>query len=101
MPCSEAKFLPKRCTASNTISLILLVIDSYYHTVDKSEAHLDYEPFRYREGSARFEAALENFPGFYGLEAAAKLHLALGPSRIQTHIRDLNDHAAERLQSMG
>src|SRR5262249_7597917 len=72
-----------------------------YHTVDKSEAHLDYDLTAYRPGAARFEAALENFPGIWGLDAAVKMLLGLGPRRVQEHILDLTAYAADGLRSRG
>src|SRR5215510_2877788 len=72
-----------------------------YHSVEKSEAHLDYDLTAYRPGAARFEPALENFPGIWGLDAAVKLILGLGPRAVQEHILGLTDYAAERLRSRG
>jgi cysteine desulfurase / selenocysteine lyase len=72
-----------------------------YHSVEKSEAHLDYDLTAYRPGAARFEAALENFPGIWGLDAAVKILLGLGPRRVQDHILALNAYAAEGLRSRG
>jgi selenocysteine lyase/cysteine desulfurase len=72
-----------------------------YHSVAKSEAHLDYDLTAFRPGAARFEAALENFPGIWGLDAAVKVLLGLGPRRVQEHILALNSYAAEGLRSRG
>jgi len=72
-----------------------------YHSVEKSEAHLDYDLTAYRPGAARFEAALENFPGIWGLDAAVKILLGLGPQRVQDHILGLTASAAEDLRSRG
>jgi len=72
-----------------------------YHTVEKGEAHLDYDLTAYRPGAARFEAALENFPGIWGLDAAVKILLGLGPRRVQEHILDVTAYAAEGLRSRG
>lgn len=72
-----------------------------YHSVAKSEAHLDYDLTAYRPGAARFEAALENFPGIWGLDAAVKVLLGLGPRRVQEHILALNAYAAEGLRARG
>src|SRR5262249_49266155 len=72
-----------------------------YHSVEKSEAHLDYDLTALRPGAARFEAALENFPGIWGLAAAGKIPPGLGPRRVQEHILDLTAYAAEGLRSHG
>lgn len=71
-----------------------------YHSTDKGEAHLDYG-LVYRDGAARFEEALINFPGIWGLDAAVKLQLSIGSERIEQHILGLVDDAAERLQEIG
>src|SRR5262249_16649613 len=72
-----------------------------YHSVPKSESHLDYDLTAYREGAARFEAALENFPGIWGLDAAVKILLGLGARRVQDHILGLTAYAAEGLRARG
>jgi cysteine desulfurase / selenocysteine lyase len=72
-----------------------------YHSVEKSEAHLDYDLTAFRPGAARFEAALENFPGIWGLDAAVKILLGLGSPRVQEHILGLAAYAAEGLCSRG
>src|SRR5262249_19747520 len=66
-----------------------------------SEAHLDYDLTAYRPGGARFEPALENFPGIWGLDAAVKILLGLGPQRVEDHILGLTAYAAEGLRSRG
>jgi selenocysteine lyase/cysteine desulfurase len=72
-----------------------------YHTIAKSEAHLDYDIAALRPGAARFEAALENFPGLWGLDAAVKIQLGLGSRAIERHILELTKYATERLRSKG
>lgn len=72
-----------------------------YHTVAKSEAHLDYDLAAYRPGAARFEAALENFPGIWGLDAAVKIQLGLGAEKIEQHILALTDYAEDGLRQRG
>ncbi|MCG8512338.1 MAG: aminotransferase class V-fold PLP-dependent enzyme, partial [Rhodospirillales bacterium] len=52
-------------------------------------------------GSARFEEALANFPGIWGLDAAVTLQLQLGSQNIEDHILGLNQYAIERLRSNG
>lgn len=71
-----------------------------YHSVDKSEDHMDYELI-YRPGAGRFEEALVNFPGIWGLDTAIRIQLALGPHEIESHILGLNALAAEKLKSKG
>ncbi|UCD77741.1 MAG: aminotransferase class V-fold PLP-dependent enzyme, partial [Desulfobacterales bacterium] len=71
-----------------------------YHTVDKGEDHMDYE-LVYRPNAGRFEEALVNFPGIWGLDAAVKIQLALGPQTIERHILGLNALAADKLRSKG
>ena len=71
-----------------------------YHTVNKSEAHLDYD-LTLREDAGRFEEALVNFPGIWGLDAAVRQLLELGMPAVEAHIRTLNDHALDGLQQKG
>lgn len=71
-----------------------------YHTVDKGEDHMNYE-LTYRPDAGRFEEALVNFPGIWGLDTAVKIQLALGPREIERHILGLTALAAEKLRSKG
>jgi cysteine desulfurase / selenocysteine lyase len=71
-----------------------------YHSVDKSEDHLDYD-LTFRKDAGRFEEALVNFPGIYGLDAALDMQLEIGPKAIERRIRALGDYAIERLQAKG
>jgi selenocysteine lyase/cysteine desulfurase len=71
-----------------------------YHSVGKHEDHMDYD-LTYRAGAGRFEEALVNFPGIWGLDAAVKIQLALGPEAIERHILDLVAIAADGLQRRG
>jgi len=71
-----------------------------YHTVDKHEDHMDYE-LVYRGNAGRFEEALVNFPGIWGLDAATRMQLALGTEQIQRHILALTSRAVEGLRSRG
>lgn len=71
-----------------------------YHTVDKSEDHLDYD-LTPRPDASRFEEALVNFPGIWGLHAAVKTMLELGMDNVQRHIFGLTDLAAEGLERRG
>lgn len=85
----------------NRKSLDLLVPPSVgYHTVDRGEAHMDYI-LDFRPDAGRFEEALANFPGIWGLDAAVRIHLSVGPQNAQAHILDLTDYATERLRSAG
>lgn len=63
-----------------------------YHTVDKHEDHMDYD-LVYRANAGRFEEALVNFTGIWGLDAAVRMQLKLGPKEIQRHILALTGHA--------
>jgi selenocysteine lyase/cysteine desulfurase len=71
-----------------------------YHSVDKSEDHMDYE-LVLRGDAGRFEEALVNFPGIYGLDAALDMQLEIGPDAIERRILGLADLAVERLRSKG
>lgn len=71
-----------------------------YHTVDRGEAHMDYI-LDYRDGAARFEEALSNFPGIWGLDAAVRMHLSVTPKAAQDRIGTLVAHAEEGLKGMG
>ena len=71
-----------------------------YHSVDKSEDHMDYD-LTFRPNAGRFEEALVNFPGIWGLEAAVELHLALGPANEERYILGLNTLATRGLEAKG
>jgi selenocysteine lyase/cysteine desulfurase len=71
-----------------------------YHSVDKGEDHMDYD-LTFRETAGRFEEALVNFPGIWGLAAAVEDILALGAGRIEAHITGLIDIAVEGLAARG
>ncbi|HSD51195.1 MAG TPA: aminotransferase class V-fold PLP-dependent enzyme [Candidatus Methylomirabilis sp.] len=71
-----------------------------YHSVGKHEDHMDYE-LVYRPDAGRFEEALVNFPGIWGLDAAVKVLLGLGTCAIETRIRALTDLALEGLLARG
>lgn len=71
-----------------------------YHTVDKSEDHLDYD-LTPRPNAARFEEALVNFPGIYGLHASVRTFLELGMDNVERHILGLTDLAIEGLRGKG
>jgi len=71
-----------------------------YHSVDKGEAHMDYE-LAYRPNAGRFEEALVNFPGIWGLDAAVKILLGLGSRQVERHVLDLTEFAAEKLKRGG
>lgn len=71
-----------------------------YHTVGKGEAHLDYE-LTSRPDAGRFEEALVNMPGIWGLDAAIRMQLAIGSARIESHILGLVEYAREQLKARG
>lgn len=71
-----------------------------YHSVTKDADHLDYE-LTFRAGASRFEEALVNFPGLWGLEAAIDLILELGPPRIEEHVLGLTALLVDGLSAKG
>lgn len=71
-----------------------------YHSVGKDEDHMDYD-LTFRPDAGRFEEALVNFPGIWGLDAAVTIQLAIGPAAIEKHILDLTALAAEGLERRG
>lgn len=71
-----------------------------YHTVDKHEDHMDYD-LVYRGNAGRFEEALVNFTGIWGLDAAVRMQLKLGAKEIQRHIQAMTGRAAEGLRKCG
>lgn len=71
-----------------------------YHSVDKAEDHMDYD-LTFRENAGRFEEALVNFPGLWGLNAAITTIAELGQKRIEDHILRLTRLAMEGLMSKG
>jgi selenocysteine lyase/cysteine desulfurase len=71
-----------------------------YHSVDKSEDHMDYE-LVYRPDASRFEEALANFTGIWGLDAAVRTQLKLGTKDIERRILALTSLAAEGLVRKG
>jgi selenocysteine lyase/cysteine desulfurase len=71
-----------------------------YHSVDKSEDHMDYD-LVYRPDASRFEEALANFTGIWGLDAATRVQLTLGAKNIERHILALTHHAVEGLVRKG
>ena len=71
-----------------------------YHSVDKAEDHMDYD-LTFREDAGRFEEALVNFPGIWGLGRAVATLADLGAGRIEDHITRLLDKTAEGLTSKG
>ncbi|MEK7412405.1 MAG: aminotransferase class V-fold PLP-dependent enzyme [Planctomycetota bacterium] len=72
-----------------------------YHSIDKSEDHLDYDLTAFRPGAARFEEALVNFPGIWGLHAAVKTMLDLGMKNVEAHITKLDELAIDGLKKKG
>jgi len=71
-----------------------------YHTVDKHEDHMDYD-LVYRADAGRFEEALVNFPGIWGLDAAVRMQLKLGTTDIERRIESLTTRAADGLRTRG
>jgi selenocysteine lyase/cysteine desulfurase len=71
-----------------------------YHSVDKSEDHLDYD-LTFRPTAGRFEEAIVNFPGIWGLDAAVSMILELGAKPIEKYILELTSFAIDGLESRG
>jgi selenocysteine lyase/cysteine desulfurase len=71
-----------------------------YHSVDKDADHLDYD-LTFRADAGRFEEALVNFPGLWGLDAAVKLLLEVGTEAVEKHVRLLCDLARDGLLQLG
>jgi selenocysteine lyase/cysteine desulfurase len=71
-----------------------------YHSVDKGEDHLDYD-LDFRPNAGRFEEALVNFPGIYGLDAAVQTVSELGTKRVERHILRLAALGAEQVRTKG
>lgn len=71
-----------------------------YHSVDRGEAHMDYD-LDYRPNAGRFEEALVNMPGIWGLDASIAIKQTIGMARIEAHCLALADHAADRLSASG
>lgn len=69
-----------------------------YHSVDKSEDDIDYD-FTFKPHAGRFEEALVNFPGIWGLASAVEQIMRLGTERIEQHIRQLTGLAYDGLKS--
>lgn len=71
-----------------------------YHSVDKSEDDMDYE-LVFRMHAGRYEEALVNYPGIWGLHAAVNRMLELGMKNVANHILGLNSILIEGLESRG
>ena len=71
-----------------------------YHSVDKPEDHLDYD-LTFRPNAGRFEEALVNFPGIWGLHEAIKMFLELGTENVEKYIFNLVSHAIDGLKAKG
>lgn len=72
-----------------------------YHSVyNKSEDDIDYD-LTLKPDAGRFEEALVNFPGIWGLDAAVSILLEIGIRNVENHILALTDLACERLRSRG
>ena len=69
-----------------------------YHSVDKPEDHLDYD-LAFRAPAGRFEEAIVNFPGIWGLDAAINIILELGTKQIEKQILQLTSFAIDGLES--
>ena len=68
-----------------------------YHSVDKSEDDINYD-LTFKPHAGRFEEAIVNFPGIWGLDAAVDMITRLGTRRIEEHILKLTRLAYEGLK---
>lgn len=71
-----------------------------YHSVAKDADHLDYD-LVFRPDAGRFEEALVNFPGLWGLEAAVDMVHELAPRRIEAHVLALGEILIEGVLARG
>lgn len=71
-----------------------------YHSVEKAEDHLDYE-LTFRPTAGRFEEAIVNFPGIWGLNAALEIFLELGMKTVEDHIQKIISISIEGLEAKG
>jgi selenocysteine lyase/cysteine desulfurase len=71
-----------------------------YHSVAKDADHLDYD-LVFRPDAGRFEEALVNFPGLWGLEAAVDMVQELTPRRIEAHVLALGEILIEGVLARG
>ena len=68
-----------------------------YHSVDKSEDDINYD-LTFKPHAGRFEEAIVNFPGIWGLDAAVDMITHIGTRRIEEHILKLTRLAYEGLK---
>ncbi|MGD8212679.1 MAG: aminotransferase class V-fold PLP-dependent enzyme [Desulfobacterales bacterium] len=68
-----------------------------YHSVDKSEDDINYD-LTFKPHAGRFEEAIVNFPGIWGLDAAIDMITRLGTLPIEQHILKLTHLAYEGLK---
>ena len=61
---------------------------------------MDYD-LTFRPDAGRFEEALVNIPGIWGLDAAVRMQLAIGTREIEAHVLALVAYAADRLRAKG
>ena len=61
---------------------------------------MDYDLI-YRDGATRFEEALINFPGIWGLDAAMGALLRVGTEAVEACILDLSEAAIDGLRQRG
>lgn len=68
--------------------------------MDQDADHLDYA-LSFRPDAGRFEKALVNFPGVWGLEAAVDLISRVDTARIERHLLDLTARLIEGVLARG
>jgi cysteine desulfurase / selenocysteine lyase len=70
-------------------------------SLNKDVTDLDYDISRLHGDARRFEEAVLNYPGLWGLNAAVTTLRELGVEAISRHILELNGQAAEGLKRLG
>lgn len=70
-------------------------------SIANEETDINYDISRLQPDCRRFEEALPNYPGFYGLHAAILTLLSLSTKRTEAHALALTQQAIEGLRSLG
>lgn len=70
-------------------------------SISKIETDIEYDVTALRADSRRFEEAVINIPGIFGLHAAVTTLLQIGVDNIAKHILEITAQAAEGLIALG